>query len=58
MKPDSRVDFGFAEDALAIDAGPPDVRVPTLIVHGTRDDVVDVAGSRAWARSASGRYAC
>jgi hypothetical protein len=49
----SRVDFGFAEDALATDAaggGWPDVRVPTLIVHGRRDDVVDVELSRVWAR--------
>lgn len=48
----TRVDFGFALDAAAADAGSggwPDVRVPTLIVHGTRDDVVDVDLSRAWA---------
>jgi pimeloyl-ACP methyl ester carboxylesterase len=48
----TRVDFGFAEDAARVDArggGWPDVRVPTLVVHGTRDDVVPVEGSRAWA---------
>ncbi len=48
----ARVDFGFAEDAAVVDApgdGWPDVRVPTLIVHGTRDDVVDVQLSRTWA---------
>ncbi len=47
----SRVDFGFAEEATAIDersGGFPDVRVPTLIVHGVNDPVVDVALSRAW----------
>ncbi|HEU4535605.1 MAG TPA: hypothetical protein VFS00_15865, partial [Polyangiaceae bacterium] len=27
----------------------PDVRVPCLIVHGRRDDVVDVELSRRWA---------
>ena len=49
----ARVDFGFAEDAEIVDArggGWPDVRVPTLVIHGTRDDVVPVSGSRAWAR--------
>ena len=30
--------------------GEPDVRVPTCIVHGTRDDVVDIARSRDFAR--------
>jgi uncharacterized protein len=48
----SRVDFGFALDAQAIDArsgGWPDVRVPTLIIHGTADAVVDVGVSRTWA---------
>lgn len=48
-----RVDFGFAEDAARVDAsgdGWPDVRVPVLIVHGTRDEVVDVDLSRTWAR--------
>lgn len=47
----SRVDFGFAEEATAIDersGGFPDVRVPTLIVHGVNDPVVDVALSRTW----------
>src|SRR5262245_11085539 len=41
----ARVDFGFAEDAAAVDArggGWPDVRVPTLIVHGRSDEVVDI----------------
>jgi pimeloyl-ACP methyl ester carboxylesterase len=48
----ARVDFGFAEDAARVDArgdGWPDVRVPTLVVHGTRDDVVPIEGSRSWA---------
>lgn len=49
----AKVDFGFAEDAAAVDGagdGWPDVRVPTLIVHGVHDDVVDIELSRAWAR--------
>src|SRR5262245_29129985 len=48
----SRVDFGFVLDAQAIDersGGWPDVRVPTLIIHGTADTVVDVGLSRTWA---------
>lgn len=46
----SRVDFGFVDELEAQDAGLPDVRVPTLVVHGTNDDVVDVARSRDFAR--------
>lgn len=45
----ARVDFGFAEDTERIDArsgGLPDVRVPTLIVHGDKDEVVPAATSR------------
>jgi len=46
----ARVDFGFIEDALAIDRGFPDVRVPTLIMHGKNDDSVPVQFSRDFAR--------
>jgi len=45
----ARVDFGFAEDAMTIDVGFPEVTVPTLILHGVRDDVVPIATSRAFA---------
>lgn len=48
----SRVDFGFVRDAESLDArdgGYPDVRVPTLIIHGTRDDTVDASVSRGFA---------
>jgi len=45
----ARVDFGFIEDASAIDIGFPDVRVPTLILHGTRDDSVPIEHSRRFA---------
>jgi pimeloyl-ACP methyl ester carboxylesterase len=48
-----KVDFGFFEDVTRVDArsgGWPDVRVPTLIVHGVHDDVVGVDLSRTWAR--------
>jgi pimeloyl-ACP methyl ester carboxylesterase len=51
-KRNRRVDFGFFEDVSRVDArsgGWPDVRVPTLIVHGVRDDVVGVDLSRTWA---------
>jgi pimeloyl-ACP methyl ester carboxylesterase len=46
----ARVDFGFAEDAMAIDVGYPDVRVPTLILHGVRDEIVLLEHSRTFAR--------
>jgi pimeloyl-ACP methyl ester carboxylesterase len=49
----ARVGFGFAEDVATVDAagdGWPDVRVPTLIVHGVNDDVVGIDLSRTWAR--------
>lgn len=49
----ARVDYGFPEELEGIDArggGWPDVRVPTLIVHGVNDDVVDIDLSREWAR--------
>jgi len=45
----ARVDFGFVEDVEAIDVGFPDVRVPTLILHGTRDDVVPIDHARRFA---------
>lgn len=48
----ARVDFGFVEEAARVDSkngGWPDVRVPTLIVHGVNDPVVDVALSRRFA---------
>ena len=46
----ARVDYGFFEDLR--DADPevlPDVRVPTVIVHGVRDEVVPVEHSRRFA---------
>lgn len=45
----ARVDFGFAEDALAVDVGFPDVRVPTLIFHGTQDEAVPIEHARRFA---------
>jgi pimeloyl-ACP methyl ester carboxylesterase len=45
----TRIDFGFAEDVAAIDVGFPDVRVPTLILHGIHDDVVPIDHARAFA---------
>lgn len=48
----ARVHFGFAEETGDIDArsgGWPDVRAPTLILHGVRDELVDVGLSRAFA---------
>jgi pimeloyl-ACP methyl ester carboxylesterase len=48
-KQPARVDFGFAEDLAATDVGFPDLRIPTLIMHGTRDDVVPIATSHRFA---------
>ncbi len=45
----ARVDYGFVDDVRAIDVGDPDVRVPTLILHGVHDDVVPVEHSRRFA---------
>jgi pimeloyl-ACP methyl ester carboxylesterase len=49
-KKKARVDFGFVEELERIDVGFPDVRVPVLIVHGRRDEVVDIGRSRDFAR--------
>jgi uncharacterized protein len=46
----SSIDFGFVEELETLDGGWPDVRVPVLIVHGTKDETVDVDRSRTWAR--------
>lgn len=48
----TRVDFGFFQDAEELDSrsgGWPDVRVPTLIIHGRADDTTDIEYSRRWA---------
>jgi pimeloyl-ACP methyl ester carboxylesterase len=48
----ARVDFGFHEDLVTLDeadGGWPDVRVPTLIIHGRQDQTVDIEGSRTFA---------
>lgn len=49
----ARVDFGFASELEAIDSrsgGWPDVRVPTLLIHGRQDSTCDIGVSRQWAR--------
>jgi hypothetical protein len=43
------VDFGFMEDAIRVDDGWPDLRVPTAIVQGAEDDLVDPALARRFA---------
>jgi uncharacterized protein len=46
------VDFGFVLDAAEVASrigDPPPVSVPTIVLHGTRDDVVPVEHSRAFA---------
>ncbi len=49
----ARVHFDFLSELAAVDAGWPDVRVPTLVIHGTRDDTVDPQLSRDFARGKS-----
>jgi pimeloyl-ACP methyl ester carboxylesterase len=49
----SKVDFGFADEIARMDVedgGFPDVRIPTLIIAGVRDDTVPVEKARAFAR--------
>jgi pimeloyl-ACP methyl ester carboxylesterase len=49
----ARVHWGFVDELIRFDAergSAPDVRVPVAIVHGTADDVVDIASSRGWAK--------
>jgi pimeloyl-ACP methyl ester carboxylesterase len=48
----TRVHFDFVRELSILDGkgdGWPDVRVPTLIIHGTRDDTVDIQLSRDFA---------
>jgi len=48
----ARVDYGFLIDAAEVDersGGWPDVRVPTLVLHGRLDATVDIDASRRFA---------
>jgi pimeloyl-ACP methyl ester carboxylesterase len=48
----TRLSFEFTRDAMAVEArlsSWPDVRVPTLIVHGVHDETVAIDSSRQWA---------
>jgi pimeloyl-ACP methyl ester carboxylesterase len=50
----ARVDFGFVEEIATmdgVDRGLPDVRVPTLVVHGVHDETVPVERAREFARN-------
>ena len=49
-KQPARVDFGFWEDCSTVDVGYPSVTVPTLIIHGTKDDAVPIERSRTFAQ--------
>jgi len=49
----ARVDFGFIQDMEAVEARAgrwPDVRVPTLLIHGREDTTTAIEFSRDWAR--------
>jgi pimeloyl-ACP methyl ester carboxylesterase len=49
----TKIDYEFLKDARSLDCrmgGWPDVRVPTLIIHGKKDETVDISGSRTWAQ--------
>jgi uncharacterized protein len=45
----AKIDFGFVEEVERLDVGYPDVRVPTLVLHGVHDDTVPVGRARAFA---------
>jgi pimeloyl-ACP methyl ester carboxylesterase len=48
----TRLSYAFARDAADVEARLgtwPDVRVPTLIIHGRNDTTVPIEGSRRWA---------
>jgi pimeloyl-ACP methyl ester carboxylesterase len=48
----AQLSFDYMRDAIDVEArlgAWPDVRVPTLVVHGRRDETVPIDGSRAWA---------
>lgn len=49
----THVDFGFVDELARLDVGFPDVRVPVRIVHGTKDEIVDIELSRSWSRGKS-----
>lgn len=52
-KRQTRIDFGYVPDLEAVDSrsgGWPEVRVPTLLIHGRQDDICDIDVSRQWAR--------
>ena len=55
-KVESRVDSGFLDEAVELDSqggGWPVPQVPTLVIHGKNDDVVDIGLSREWAKQHS-----
>jgi uncharacterized protein len=47
----ARIDYGFIEDAEKIDVGLPNVKQPTLVLHGTGDETVPIATSRAFVKA-------
>jgi pimeloyl-ACP methyl ester carboxylesterase len=44
------IDHEFVAELDFLDVGFPDVRVPTCIVHGTKDETVNIERSREWAK--------
>jgi hypothetical protein len=42
----AKIDWGFIEDAEQVDVGLPDLKQPTLVLHGTADQTVPIATSR------------
>jgi pimeloyl-ACP methyl ester carboxylesterase len=44
------LDYGFVTDAETYDEAELTVPLPTLILHGQQDEVIDIAASRAYAR--------
>lgn len=52
--PPLQIDYGFYEDAVAVDRSPPRPRCPTLVFHGRHDDVVPIEGSRRFVADTRG----
>lgn len=46
----SSIDFGFVEDVQLVGNHYPDVKMPTLVMHGVRDDVVPIDRARIFAK--------
>lgn len=44
----AKIDYGFIEDAERTDVGWPEIKQPVLVLHGSADETVPIATSRAF----------